>query len=72
MANSLAIEFKQESFGVEIDGTLYFFKPAQVYRQRYEEMKKKSTAKPGTSGSGSSWRSNFDQDSPPMKAQGEK
>ena len=26
MANSLAIEFKQESFGVEIDGTLYFFR----------------------------------------------
>lgn len=38
LANSLAIEFEQEAFAVEIDGEMHFFSPTPAYKKRYKEM----------------------------------
>ena len=37
VANSMAIEFNQESLAVVIDGEMYFFAPNAAYKHRFEK-----------------------------------
>lgn len=39
LANSLAIEFEQESLAVELDNVMYFFGPTRRYREVYAYLK---------------------------------
>jgi hypothetical protein len=45
LANSFAIEFKQESFAVEIDGEFHFFSPTDAYEKQYRKLVKSGTIK---------------------------
>ena len=39
LANSMSIEFEQESLAVVIDGEMLFFQPTAEYRRRYAVLK---------------------------------
>lgn len=45
LANSFAIEFRQESFAVEIDGEFHFFSPTDAYERQYRKLVKAGTIK---------------------------